>query len=97
LVDAARRSGAAGINLWTAKSVLAIEGDSERFYAYIASAAAVDPGSPRLVRLRDTARAARESASVRAINNPERSNGNDLRRWPMRLRRSAARAEHKDT
>jgi hypothetical protein len=53
LVDAVRRAGIAGINLWAAESLWEIEGASPRVEARAAEVESVDPGSPRLARLRE--------------------------------------------
>ena len=48
---ALRRTASAGILIWAAENVLALEGVSERFLKWCAAAATFDPAAPRLLRL----------------------------------------------
>jgi glycosyltransferase involved in cell wall biosynthesis len=63
VVEAVRRSSSAGIHLWAAEQVLSLEGASPRFTGFRDRAAALDPWSPRLRKLR--ADAASRSAAAR--------------------------------
>lgn len=50
-IEGLRRSASAGIFLWAAESLLALEGPSERLLRFCQEAAHLDPGSRRLARI----------------------------------------------